>query len=804
MKIRSFLIVLFTIATLIPTLIFSAWSYHIGVKREFTEVEDRHLLIAQNLSFALERYQQDVVAAFESVSATLTQGASTDAMKRLLRQLNMLCILNVDKKTGEVRQQMATFGHAPVEVIDPALMSAVSNFATPSRTVFSNVMENKTGENVLYLIRDFGTHYAIGEISTRYFVRLGKSISFGIRGHAAIVDQFGNVLAHPREDWIASRKNISQVSSVARMMNGETGIEEFYSPALKGNMIAGLTSVPGPGWGVMVPQPISEIYDKVYANRSSVFLILAIALAGTLGLGLLFARSLSAPLERLATVMKTNARERQLRAVESKSDLFPFEEIKDFRDSYNTMVHRVTESGRKIEALAFSDTITGLPNRAHLQSVAAPILAGSKHGTPGGIMVLIDLDNFKEVNDLHGHDAGDQLLRVCASQILKVTGSLQVRESKAGSEPLASPVVSRIGGDEFIIMVQGLVDEDEIQAFLDVLRAELASPVHDLPFTLNKSASIGCSRFPQDAQDVEELIKRADIAMYHAKNSGKNRSELYSPEIGARSTAEIRRDVLDAIDTDGFFLEYQPKICAHRQKVCGVEALVRWNHPEYGRFMPDYWLPAIANSPAISALGEWVVKRAMKDQMALAKAGQNIFMSVNIGPGHFVTPGFVESVDAIRNELGFDAQRLEIEVTEDALFVSEDQAVEAFKRLHKSGYRVSIDDFGKGYSNIARLARLPVDFLKIDRSIIVGAFEDDRIRAILESTFDMARKLDCKTVAEGVETLQHAEFATRLGANCLQGYYFAKSMPLDELNDWLSNQSRNSVHAYHERLKQAV
>ncbi|MEP0234393.1 bifunctional diguanylate cyclase/phosphodiesterase [Roseibium sp.] len=419
-------------------------------------------------------------------------------------------------------------------------------------------------------------------------------------------------------------------------------------------------------------------------------------------------------------------------------------------------------------------------------------------------MVLIDLDNFKEVNDLHGHDAGDQLLRACANQILGTTRNHLASGSEPAPNSLASPIVARIGGDEFIIMIQGLVEKDEIQAFLDALRTELAAPAPELPFTLNKSASIGCSRFPQDGQDVEELIKRADIAMYHAKNSGKNRSELYAPEIGARSTAEIRRDVLNAVETDGFFLEYQPKICANRRKVRGVEALVRWNHPEYGRFMPDFWLPAIANSPAISALGEWVLKRAMKDQMALAKAGHDIFMSVNIGPGHFVTPGFVQSVDAIRDELGFDAARLEIEVTEDALFVSEDQAVEAFNSLNKSGYKVSIDDFGKGYSNIARLARLPVDFLKIDRSIIVGAFEDDRIRAILESTFDMARKLDCKTVAEGVETLQHAEFATRLGANCLQGYYFAKSMPLDDLKDWLRNQSCNSLCAYQERLKQAV
>ena len=194
----------------------------------------------------------------------------------------------------------------------------------------------------------------------------------------------------------------------------------------------------------------------------------------------------------------------------------------------------------------------------------------------------------------------------------------------------------------------------------------------------------------------------------------------------------------------------------------------------------------------------------MIDQKRLARAGHDLHVSINIGSKHFISPGFVDTLTAIQKKQGFDARKLELEVTEDALFSSEERALAVVKELSAHGFPISIDDFGKGFSNMARLAHLPVDFLKIDRSIIVGAFDDRRTRAILETTVALARSLGCRTVAEGVETLQQAEFATRLGVNCLQGYYFARSMPIANLIDWFETQADNAVHAYHQRLKEAI
>ncbi|MEJ8476466.1 bifunctional diguanylate cyclase/phosphodiesterase [Roseibium algae] len=750
-------------------------------------------MIAQNLGYALERYENDVTAAVEFVSAGLSRGDPTTEMDQFLRQLHILCVLNVDKNNRTIKQLITTAPIPKLQKMGAELFESLSVIAVSDHMVFSTVRDNGNGENVLFLIRDMDTYYAIAEISTQYFKTLGDSISFGIKGHAAIVDQAGNVLAHPNKDWVKTRKNISKVSSVSRMMRGETGIEEFYSPALKGDMIAGLTAVPGSGWGVMVPQPVSEIYDKVYQNQSSAFFVLGIGAIIMLALGLLFARSLSTPLEKLVAAMKKNARARKLNMVQSDDGLIPFAEIIDFRKNYNTMVRKVTQVTTQVETLAYSDSVTGLPNRDRLQFVAGPILRDATHPSQSGVVILVDLDNFKDVNDLHGHSVGDDVLRVSAQKLVNVASNLKLTAQDSTASPLEAPIVARIGGDEFIIVVQGMSDEAEIHSLLGTLRSVLSTPVPGLPFNSTMSASIGCARFPADGNDVEGLIKRADIAMFHAKNGGKNRAEIFNSEIGTQSSAEMRRDILEAIETGGLFLEYQPKVCSRRQKATGVEALVRWNHPEYGRYMPDRWMPAISNSPIIVALGEWVIEQAMLDQKKLVDLGHGIFTSVNIGSRHFVAPEFVESVDRIRDKLGFAAERLEIEVTEDALFTSEDRASSTFKALHERGYRLSIDDFGKGYSNIARLARLPVDFIKIDRSIIVGAYEDERICAILKSIITMAKSLGAKTVAEGVETIEQVEFASKMGADCLQGYYYAKAMPVEALAEWLDTEANASV-----------
>lgn len=788
MRIRTVLIAAFLIATLVPSVIFGWWSYRHGLEREFAEVNDRHLLLAQNLGKALERYHRDVVGTFDSISASLIAGHKTPNLEALMSSINLICVLIVDSATGDVVASAELDPSRPGLGVPDDLVTTVRALAKPGVTTFSQVLHSDHGGNVILGVRRHGGQIAVAVVSTGYFVELGNSIAFGKKGHAAIVDSAGNVLAHPLPAWVAARKNIAKVSAVARMMAGETGIERFYSPAQKGDMIAGLTAVPGPGWGVMIPQPIQEIYDKVYENNKAVLIALAIGLAITTGFVLLFVNSLAAPLERLLQTMRENGEGGRMVTSPDATGLVSLAEVEQFHQNYNEMVSRVSEANAKIVAMAYSDSVTDLPNREGLQQLADDALNNPSPAAAGGILAFVDLDDFKLINDMHGHDVGDDFLRDCAAKLKRT-----VRDSRNGSPGRATglpePVIARIGGDEFAILYPGLVDEAEIKQFLDRLKLELSTPSQRLPFITKRNASIGCSRYPEDGHLLDDLVKFADIAMYHAKRCGKNRAEIYDQKNGTMTASELRFAVGEAIVNNELVLEYQPKVCASDHKVVATEALVRWDHPKLGRIPPNQWIPAISNSLVIKQLGEWVVSRAMDDHRIWTRAGLNMKVAVNVGSEHFSSPDFTEFLARSAQAKGFDANDMEIEITEDALFSTETDAEDVIERVHGLGYKIAIDDFGTGYSNIARLCKLPVDCLKIDRSVISQANSDERVASMMDCIVLMAKKLGCETVAEGIETSEDAGRSRSYGVNTLQGFLFSPSLPVNDLIDWARNQN---------------
>ena len=789
MRIRTVLIIAFLTATLVPSTIFGWWSYQQGLSREFADVKDRHLLLAQNVGKALERYHTDLVGTFDSISSSLLDGHSTPNLEALMTSINMQCVLIVNKVTNVITARADMIATHSDNPIAPIIINTAKTIAIPGKTTFSEVIPSPMGGNIILGVRQYGEHIAIAIISTKYFVDLGKSISFGKKGHAAIVDSAGNVLAHPLPSWVASRKNIAKVSAVKRMMNGETGIEQFYSPALKGDMIAGLTSVKGPGWGVMIPQPVQELYDKVFENNKSILMALAIGLIISTIFVFVLANSLASPLESLLKIMKVNAAEKRLNNSAATKSLIPLTEIEQFNTHYNAMVDRVSEANETMVAMAFSDRVTGLPNREKLEGLAEEILSNCNSRTDGGALIFVDLDDFKQINDVHGHTVGDAFLRDCAAKLLKAVSLYQSNHqgSKITEDISNRPVVARIGGDEFAVLFPGLVNKKDITRFLTILQKQMSTPSDDLDFITKRGASIGCSRYPHDGVELEELIKFADIAMYHAKKSGKNKSEIYNQNIGTMTAAELRLEVENAIRNDNLVLEYQPKIRVGDHKVTGVEALVRWDHPTLGRIPPFEWIPAISNSPIIKQLGEWVIAQAMDDYKVWTKAGLDMTVAVNVGSEHFSAPGFVKYLSNTARTKKFDARNMEIEITEDALFTSQTSAEQIIGKLHDCGYKVAIDDFGTGYSNIARLSKLPVDCLKIDRSVISQAGENERVAMMMECIVLMAKKLGCETVAEGVETNKDISRSIACGIDTLQGFHFSASLPVEDLIKWVNN-----------------
>lgn len=510
------------------------------------------------------------------------------------------------------------------------------------------------------------------------------------------------------------------------------------------------------------------------------------------------------PIERAVSELRKNAEGQRLSTINVVEGKGAIREFKDLQDSYNLMVRRMTKSSDQLKRLAYVDSVTDLPNREKFQDTLHRVIANEELLTKGGAVIFVDMDNFKEVNDLHGHDVGDQFLNSIAKCLSLVASQYYNGVRKKDDRVLDAPVVSRIGGDEFTLLVPGLTDDDALTAFLETLRKAILEPTSDLDFLHISGASIGCARYPQDGTTVPDLFKRSDIAMYHAKSLGKNRAVVFEPGIGTQTEAEFRRDVLLAIQNEELFLEYQPKVYARDRSIAGVEALVRWNHPTKGVLAPNDWLPAISNSHVIVKLGNWVIERAMRDHAKWVEVGFDLRLSVNIGAKHFIAPEFISTLSEFSRKYSFNHSSLEIEVTEDVLFGSSQSAADVLFRLRELGYTVSIDDFGKGYSNLARLAELQVDYIKLDQSLVARAQQDARVRSILSASITLAKELGCQTIAEGVETVRQVDFVTHMGADMLQGYYFSKSMPAQNVVPWLQMLGHNDVHQQQAHLLESV
>jgi diguanylate cyclase (GGDEF)-like protein len=804
MRLRALFIIAILFSALAPSLVYGWWAYRDGVKHEFAEVSDRHLLLAHNLSNALERYYVDLVAITESVAIHIQTGHPFPNVEKLLAGVNIQCAMIVDANTGKVISRVDAKKVTPGPM-DPEMLKMLRSYAVEGKTVFTPVSATPDGTNVIYAVRMYGDTLSFSQINTKYFIQLGKSISFGKKGHAAIVDNEGNVLAHPLPDWVKTRKNIAKVSAVKRMLNGETGIEQFYSPALKGDMIAGIAAIPGPGWGVMIPQPVSELYEKVAYNNQSLMLAIFIAVMVTGLLVMFLLRAINNPVQSMSQIIQGNSKGSSLKKIILAKGMFSIREFEDFQESYNAMIDRLGKANDEISEMAFTDSITKLPNRHQFQQEGKAILSKAAESGSGGILLFIDIDNFKMVNDLFGHEAGDGFLAILGKALEKTAlFHSQIDQKVRNGICDGKPIVSRIGGDEFTIIMPGLTSKRSIEQFLKSVLKTVQTVNDNFEHPISCGASIGCAVFDDSNVDLVEYMRQADIAMYEAKKSGKNCYRIFDSNLGMRTENEIRAEFANAIENGQLTLEYQPKICQRRKVVAGVEGLIRWNHPVLGRLSPDAWLPAIAKSHAGKELSNWVIRTSMQDMKTLHGAGYKLTFAINISSEQLCDPALPGLLEANLAEFSVDPRMFEIEVTEDSVFENEEKVAGVLAKIHNSGIAISIDDFGTGYSNLARLAGLPIDYIKLDKSLMSAGPVDPRVRAILEATVSMANSLDCKIIAEGIETVQMAQFAEKIGVHLLQGYFFSKSLSLENLVRWLGGQSSVSLGQYRDIMRKAA
>ncbi|HSW25855.1 MAG TPA: EAL domain-containing protein, partial [Burkholderiaceae bacterium] len=437
------------------------------------------------------------------------------------------------------------------------------------------------------------------------------------------------------------------------------------------------------------------------------------------------------------------------------------------------------QAEERIQYLATHDSLTGLPNRVMFGELLNHVLALSRRNQSKFAVLFIDLDRFKFINDSLGHEAGDALLREVAKRL---------KESLR-----ASDIVARLGGDEFVMLLQDLGHSEQAGPIARKLLSAVIKPIELNGQECRVTASIGISVFPDDAPDEASLMTHADLAMYHAKEEGKNNFQFYD---GRLETLSLERLTLEtklrrAIERDELSLHYQAKLDLASNAISGVEALLRWNSAELGAVSPAKFIPVAEETGLILAIGKWVLRTACAQSVLWQRAGlPPVRVSVNLSPRQLNDPELLAAVQDVLAETGLKPDLLELEVTESSVMHNVERALEVLCALKDMGLRLAIDDFGTGYSSLAQLKRFPIDTLKVDRSFIRELPADSEDKAIAEAIIAMGRTLSLTVVAEGVETREQQEFLRERLCDQMQGFFFSKPVAAADFAELLRTHVR--------------
>ncbi len=531
------------------------------------------------------------------------------------------------------------------------------------------------------------------------------------------------------------------------------------------------------------------------------FVVFLLSLIVALLLSSVAQRIITQPISELASTVRkiTRTRNYQLRVRRSRSR----DEIGSLATDFNQMIGQIQardnelENARllleekvkdrtaelllltqKLEHQAYHDSLTGLPNRTTYDNNLNTAISYAERRHEQLAIMFLDLDRFKDINDTLGHDMGDQLLVEISSRLSKCLRS--------------SDTLARLGGDEFAVLAVNTSQDQAADIATKLIKA-IQNPIVIREFNLQVTTSIGISIYPTDGDNATTLVKHADTAMYCSKAAGRNQFSFFTQHMNIRSERRIllAQKIRHAIDEQLFQVYYQPKWCIRRKQVVGVEALIRWFDDQEGPIAPDEFIPLAEDQGLIGPVDHWVIIQACQDMLTVRQQfGDNIQLSVNFSPAHFIRGDLYKHIADILTHTGFPGIALELEITETFMATENELLLEQLNQIRNLGVEISIDDFGIAYSSLSRLKRLPLNTLKIDRSFIsdIGSDRDDEI--IVKTIIDMAHNLNLKVVAEGVETEEQLAFVQQYDCDLVQGYLFSPPVPLEKLIQLMKNQSR--------------
>ena len=755
-RLRAVLFIAFSIMSVIPVLLLGWWAVDSARENEYSAVKEKHLLVAEHLTLALSRYAQDTESILEYISSSPMK-ITNSAHYELLWAQNITSIRFFN--SNHVQQVGISTGNGvePTPLTIEQLKTVDENSTTP-QTIFLPAQLDGNGQPKILIITP-AAHiegYLVAEMSTEYFLKLQEQVKFGELGHAAIVDQTGNVLAHPNPDWAKQIKNIAKVSSVKRMMNRETGVEQFYSPAKKADMIAGLSFVKETGWGAMVPQPISELEDRIEYIKNVTLGIGLIGMALAMLISWFLANIIARPTQQLALL----ANHFKVNDISSESVLVTSHtrEQHELSTAFDNMIHALRSKNSQLLYHSQHDPLTGLANRKLLREYLNQAIVEE---TPF-IFALLDLDDFKDINDHWSHAHGDELLIHVANRLVDITGQ--------------RGLVARIGGDEFAIAFNTNISIESAERIVEELRNKLTLSYQVIDETLKIDCCCGLSRYPQDAQNRSDLMQCADLAMYAAKVTNNTHVQWYKPRMRAdlNSRVELTQSLREAIKQNQFIIHYQPKVDAISHKIQGFEALVRWQHPTRGLIYPESFISLAENTGQIIPLGRLIIDTVCKD-LAIWKreASRTVPIAINLSVKQFDSPNLASMIIGSTNRYNLAAEDIEFEITE-SVFAKHSERVETIlQELTSFGFEISIDDFGTEQSSLSRLKDFEFNKIKIDKAFIAESDCNIKAAGILKSVVNMGHTLQLPVIVEGIETHKQLSLVQSLGCDQIQGFLFS-------------------------------
>jgi diguanylate cyclase (GGDEF)-like protein len=426
---------------------------------------------------------------------------------------------------------------------------------------------------------------------------------------------------------------------------------------------------------------------------------------------------------------------------------------------------------------AHFDDLTGLPNRQLLKDRLQQQIVQARRDNRSGALLFLDLDRFKEINDVFGHSTGDSVLAQAAERIVA-----EVRDTDT---------VARLGGDEFVVVLPSVHDDTTVQTLASRLLQRLSESFSVRENEHFVSASIGVAIFPDDGDSVETLLKNADAAMYRAKDAGRARFEFCSEKLNAESRRkiELERDLRDSFHADTLEIHYQPQFDLATGVICGAEALLRWPHASKGFVSPTEFVPLAEDSGLINEIGRWVLARTCENLKSILDSGLHPgAVSINVSGLQLRDTRFIDDVLQPLTKHGIHPGFIQLEITETAVAQNRDTAIQVLKELRENGVQIAIDDFGTGYSSLSYLQQLPFDLIKIDKSFIDLIGSGDNSEMICRTIIKMAHEMGKSAIAEGVETQEQIDFLKANGCDSVQGFFYSEALPPQEFLEFIEKQ----------------